>query len=388
MLRIALAQINVTVGDLKKNTQKILDNIARAQESRADIIVFPELGVTGYPPEDLLMKDHFISDNLTALSEIAEKTRDITAIVGFVNRDKKGNLYNAAAVISNKKTRAVYHKNLLPNYGVFDEKRYFNAGEGNYVFSLEQQIFGVSICEDIWHEKGPHFYQAKAGAQVLINISASPFHAGKKKLREKMLKNRARQNRSFVVYLNLVGGQDELIFDGASLVIDPKGKIIASAKQFEEELLLADLPIQKNTRKTKSKKIPLIKLNQTPGGKTTAFKNRETKDLTALQEIYGALVLGTRDYILKNGFKKAVIGLSGGIDSSLVAAIAADAVGKENVIGVTMPSQFTSPETKSDSKILAANLGIECMEIPIKGDFDTYIKALEHEFKGRPWDLT
>jgi len=386
MLRIALAQINVTVGDLKGNTQKILGFIERAKKSGADIVVFPELAVTGYPPEDLLMKGHFIADNLKALKTIAVKAQNITVIVGFVSRDKKGYLYNAAAIFCDKKIKAIYHKNLLPNYGVFDEKRYFHPGSDNHIFSLAGKAFGVSICEDIWYEQGPHVLQAQKGAQVLINISASPFHVGKKKTREAMLKSRAKKTGSFVVYLNLVGGQDELIFDGASLVIDPKGKIIASAKQFEEELLIVDLPL-KSIKTLKPKGIGFVRLNSRGVEKKPTVNNQMAENLTALEEIYRALVLGTRDYILKNGFKKTVIGLSGGIDSSLVAVIATDAIGKENVIGVTMPSQFSSPETQSDSKTLAANLGMKCIEIPIKGVFDTYLNALEGEFKGKPWDI-
>ncbi|MFA5059383.1 MAG: NAD+ synthase [Candidatus Omnitrophota bacterium] len=364
MIRIALAQINPTVGDLKGNALKIIDFIRKAQAANADIVAFPELAVCGYPPEDLLLKEHFISENIKTLKDIAAHAKKISVIVGFVDRDKKKNIYNAAALLSDRRIKGIYHKEQLPNYGVFDEKRYFTAGTKNPIFSVKGIKFAVNICEDIWLETGPHKTQVKKGAKFLINISSSPYHAGKLHERQALLKTRANQVKAPIFYVNIVGGQDELVFDGASMIFDKKGKTIAAGKQFEEDMIFADIPLDAQT------------------------KNKSPRPLGEIEEIYKALTLGTRDYIRKNGFKKVTIGLSGGIDSALVAAIAVDAVGQENVTAVSMPSQYSSLETISDARKIAKNLGIRFLEIPIMKVFSVFLETLDHEFKGQAKDIT
>jgi len=369
MLRIALAQINTTVGNLEGNARKIIDYIERAREMSVNVIAFPELAITGYPPEDLLLKKHFVEDNLKVLKSLLKETKNITAVIGFVDADNKGRLFNAAAVVHNRTLKGIYHKEQLPNYGVFDEKRYFTPGRNNKIFKSGPAALGVSICEDIWTQKGPCRKQAKAGAKVLINISSSPYYAGKGKERENLIIRQAKQNKVYVGYANLVGGQDELVFDGASMVVDPQGKIVATGKQFEEDLVVADLDVGKKSSRF-------------------TIKGPLAKRLDAVEEIYRALVLGTRDYIQKNGFKKAVIGLSGGIDSSLTALIACDAIGKENVIGISMPSRFTSEGTRSDARVLAQNLGITFKEIPIGTVWQSYLETLKREFADCKSDIT
>jgi len=361
-MRIALAQINPTVGDLAGNQRKISEYIDRAKAAQADLVVFPELALCGYPPEDLLYKEHFIQDNLKALKSLLKQTKGIVAIVGFVDQDKSKKIYNAAAVIVNGRLKGIIHKEDLPNYGVFDEKRYFAAGKKNVLFSLNKIKVGVNVCEDIWANDGLAVRQAKAGAQVLINISSSPYHEGKMKLRQKMLTRRARQTKTFICYANIVGGQDELVFDGGSLVVNPKGKVIARAKQFEEDLLVVSLAMTQKTT------LPPL--------------------LEPTAEVYQALVLGTRDYVRKNGFQKVVVGLSGGIDSAFVAVIACDALGADNVIGITLPSKFSSPETQLDAKVLASNLGIQFIQVSIEEIFNSYLSVLRGEFSGRPLDVT
>ncbi len=358
-MRIGLAQINVTVGDLAGNSQKILSFVQKAKDLQADLVVFPELAVCGYPPEDLLHKEHFVRDNIKAVNQIAKDIKGIAVIVGFVDMDKQKNLYNAAAILQQGKIKDIYHKQALPNYGVFDEKRYFKSGNQNKIFSLGKTRFAVSICEDIWVDKSPVLKQAKMGARLLINISSSPYDVDKLARRENLLKRIAKQTKRFVCYLNLVGGQDELVFDGSSFIVNPKGKIVAAGKQFEEDLIVADLPLAGDC------------------GQNRKFLSPHwAGQLKPAERVYKALVLGTRDYIQKNGFKKVVVGLSGGIDSALVAAIAVEAIGKENVVGVTMPSRYTSEGTNTDAKKLAQNLGIKILEIPIEGIFKSYLEVL------------
>jgi len=382
ILRVALAQINTTVGDLTGNARKILDYAAKAHQLNTDIVIFPELAVTGYPPEDLLLKKYFVDDNRRILKELAGKIKNIVAIVGFVDKDKNGLIYNAATVISAGKIQGVYRKNSLPNYGVFDEKRYFIHGTDAPLFNYGGIYFGVNICEDIWNVKGPCMRQAKAGASILFNLSSSPYHYGKTKERERILSSCAQRNKVFVCYCNLIGGQDDLVFDGASMVLNPQGSVLAKAKAFEEDLLVMDLRLdaKKKQRKGRQKVIGL-KSSLLPEEKIFIGGKKE-KSFSVFEEIYQALVLGTRDYAKKNGFKKAVIGISGGIDSALVAMIACDAIGKENVLGVSMPSVYTSQGTRSDAKLLAKNLGISFEEISIKELFDSYLKTLEPAFKG------
>ena len=386
MLRVALAQINTTVGDLQGNSARILSFAAQARDQQADLVVFPELAVTGYPPEDLLFKGAFIDDNLKALAGLVGSLQGLAAVVGFVDRDRRGYIYNAAAVIAGGRLRGVYHKQALPNYGVFDEKRYFAEGKKQLMFDVGGIPVGVSICEDIWIRDGVIRGQAKAGARIAVNLSSSPYDFGKIKQREDLLRAQARSARMYVCYANTVGGQDELVFDGGSLVIDPKGKIVASARQFAEDLMVVDIPVEK-PRQKKSGKIINI-----PSGSGKSPKQPLEPHLSAhlsrTQRIYQALVLGTRDYLGKNGFKKAVIGVSGGIDSALVAAIAVAAVGKENVIGVSMPSEYTSAGTRADSQQLARNLGIRHFEVPIGNIYQSYLDALKGEFADTKPDVT
>jgi len=366
-IRIALAQINPAVGDIEGNVRKICSYVRKAREKRAAIIVFPELAITGYPPEDLLLKPHFIDDNMEGLNKVVEKTKGITAVVGFVDREN-GILYNAAAIIRNCKIIDVYHKVFLPNYGVFDEYRYFRAGGKPPVYKLAGITVGVNICEDIWYPEGPAKYQALAGAKLILNINASPYHMEKAHLREKMVAERALDNKVIIVYLNTVGGQDELVFDGGSFIADKSGEIILRAKQFVEEMVISDLVI---------------------GGANRPDEKHLTAWASSVEEeVYKALVLGAKDYVVKNDFKQVVIGLSGGIDSSLVAAIAVDAVGQENVTGIFMPSPYTSKESRDDAYSLAENLGIKIIEAPISNIFQVYSGNLRPHFTGLPEDQT
>ncbi|MEW6232030.1 MAG: NAD+ synthase [Chloroflexota bacterium] len=401
-VRIGLAQINTTVGDLAGNTHKILGYIGRAREMGVDLVAFPELAVTGYPPEDLLLKPEFIQENLERLQEIVANTRSLTAVVGFV--DRADDIYNAAAVIHDGVLAGVYHKAYLPNYGVFDEDRYFQAGTESPVFTLGSTVVGVNICEDIWHPTGPSERQALVGgAEVIVNIAASPYHAGKGRFRERMLATRAADNVVVVAFCNLVGGQDELVFDGNSMIFDQRGELLARGEPFEEDLIIADLDLEsifrqrlRDPRRRKEKlaqtgeeaveRIPLPSTER--GEEKPSLPPRVTRELGHLEEIYRALVLGTRDYVLKNGFRRAVIGLSGGIDSSLTTTIAADALGRESVVGVFMPSCYSSPESHADAQELARNLGIQLMIVPIDGAFQAYLGMLEEAFKGRERDVT
>ncbi len=402
IIRIGMAQINPTVGDLSGNTKKIIQFIDEAKSLGVDLLTFPELAITGYPSEDLLLKPQFIKQNKESLEEIIKHSSDIAVVVGFVDSDS--NIYNAAATIYNNKLVGVYHKIYLPNYGVFDENRYFQAGAEYPVFIIYGIGIGVTICEDMWYETGPATVQAYAGARLLVNISASPYHAGKGDFRERMLATRASDNIAIVAHNNLVGGQDELVFDGNSLIIDEKGELIARGKQFEEELIVVDLDMESVFRSQlhdprRRKETPWVKKeleratkievsNEYPKIAKPSLPPRQIERLDEFAEIYQALVLGTRDYVRKNGFKKVVIGLSGGIDSSLVAAIAVDALGADNVIGVSMPSRYSSPGSKSDADALAKSLGIELKVIPIERAFSAYLETLAEPFKDTQPDVT
>ena len=401
-LRIAIAQINPTVGSIGKNAGKVLDFTRRAKKEKADIVVFPELVITGYPPEDLLLKPHFIDENLRSLAEVAKATRGITSIVGFV--DRKEDIYNAAAIIHKGRVEAVYHKMYLPNYGVFDEERYFQAGTVPLNFTLGGVTIGVGICEDIWYPEGPARAQALAGAHVIININASPYHFGKLRIREEMVSARAMDNEAIVVYCNTVGGQDELVFDGQSMIFDEEGRIIARGKAFEEDLVIADLDLEgvvrkrlHDTRRRKERrkaesgdlKVRCVSLSgKIPDKKKAVKARRYARPLPPMEEVFQALVLGVKDYVGKNGFKRCVIGFSGGIDSSLVAAIAAEAIGTKNTTGVFMPSVYTSKESSVDAIRLAKNLGLELLKIPIQSVFEEYLKTLKKSLKKRPTDVT
>ncbi|HET9919209.1 MAG TPA: NAD+ synthase [Ktedonobacteraceae bacterium] len=428
-LRVALAQINVMVGDLEGNTQKILTAMRQAHEAGAHIVCVPELALTGYPPEDLLLKPGFVDDNLRKLDELVEQSRELpglTSVIGFVDRDH--DIYNAAAVISEGKLCGVYHKHYLPNYGVFDENRYFEAGRQAPIFLINGAHVGVNICEDIWYPTGPMTLQAVAGAEVILNINGSPYYAGKGDFRQEMLATRAADNGVIVAYLNLVGGQDELVFDGGSMVFNEQGTLLARGKQFEEDMLIVDLDIASVFRgrlhdprsrqqrlQVSPNDVPIITVTDedesnavesaaqvrqeehhayrqaaiatgaysTPNPTTSSKQvllgapQRVEPQMTRLQEIYSALVLGTGDYVRKNGFKKVVIGLSGGIDSSLTAAIAVDALGAENVLGISMPSGYSSSGSKTDAQELAENLGITMQTIPIEETFRASLKMLQ-----------
>jgi NAD+ synthase (glutamine-hydrolysing) len=403
-LRIALAQINPTVGDLDGNVSRITDYLQRARSHNADLVAFPELAVTGYPPEDLLLKSQFIDDNLKALKTIQESVFDITAIVGFV--DRKDSLYNAAALIHNRKIIDVYHKVYLPNYGVFDEYRYFRAGSRYPLYRIGSAWIGVNICEDIWYPEGPARVQSLAGASLIININASPYHIGKGKQREEMLSMRASENMIALAYLNTVGGQDELVFDGNSLILDQDGNVISRGRQFEEDLIITDITIEdivtkrlssfgqkhRMTRAEKDavKRTLVTRKAVSQGKKLRLAVSREPLPHTAdtMAEVYSALMLGTTDYVKKNGFKGVVIGLSGGIDSSLVASIAVDALSSENVYGLFMPSPYTSRESREDAYNLAENLGIRVREVPIDVIMQSYFGTLRKDFSSLAPDIT
>jgi NAD+ synthase (glutamine-hydrolysing) len=401
-IRVGISQINSTVGDLSGNTGKIMESIDQAKSLGVDLLTFPELAITGYPPEDLLLKPQFIKQNRESLNKIIEHTSDVAVVVGFVDSD--GDIYNAAAVLYNKKLVGVYHKFYLPNYGVFDENRYFQAGRECPIFIICGIGIGITICEDMWYETGPATVQAYAGARLLVNISASPYHAGKGLSRERMLATRAADNVAIVAYNNLVGGQDELVFDGNSVIFNEKGEPVARGRQFEEDLVVADLDMESVFRsqlhdprrrketpwaKKEMERVTKIEVsNEYPVAAKPPLPPRRVDRLDEPAEIYQALVLGTRDYVRKNGFEKVVIGLSGGVDSSLVAAIAADALGADNVIGVSMPSRYSSPGSKSDAKALARNLGIEFKVIPIEKAFSSYLETLAEPFKDAQPDIT
>jgi NAD+ synthase (glutamine-hydrolysing) len=401
-IRVGIAQINTTVGDLTGNTKRIMERIDQAKSLGVDLLTFPELAITGYPPEDLLLKPQFIKQNRKSLSNIIERCSDMAVVVGFVDTD--GYTYNAAAVVYNQKLIGVYRKFYLPNYGVFDEKRYFQAGKECPVFGLYGVGIGITICEDMWYEVGPAIVQACAGARVLLNISASPYHAGKVLFRERMLATRATDSAAIVVHNNLVGGQDELVFDGGSLVINEKGEVIARGKQFEEDFIATDLDVDSVLRSQlphlrQRREIPWVRDKLKGATKTEVSSEhpliakpplppRHVERLDELVEIYRALTLGVRDYVYKNAFQKAAIGLSGGVDSSLVAAIAVDALGPENVVGISMPSRYSSPGSKSDAEALASNLGIEFKVIPIEKVFSAYLETLAEPFNDTEPDST
>jgi len=397
-LRVALAQLNFTVGDLEGNKEKIWRAMQQAHAGGAQIVCVPELALAGYPPEDLLLKPGFVADNQRKLDELREASRDLpglVAVIGFVDRDH--DIYNAAAIISEGKLFGTYHKHYLPNYGVFDENRYFQAGRKAPIFLINGVHIGVNICEDVWYPTGPMTMQAYAGAEVILNINGSPYYAGKGIFREEMLATRAADNGVIVAYLNMVGGQDELVFDGGSMVFNEQGTLIARAKQFEEDMLIVDLdtasvfrsrlhdPRRRQERlQVTPDAVPIIPVGTNSTAPPTsnnkvvlAAPQRIEPKMERLQEIYAALVLGTGDYVRKSGFKNALIGLSGGIDSSLTAAIAVDALDAENVLSISMPSGYSSEGSKTDAQELAENLGIQLLTIPIEETFRTSLKMLQ-----------
>ncbi|MHB9029264.1 MAG: NAD+ synthase [Candidatus Latescibacterota bacterium] len=384
-LRVALAQINTTVGDFEGNVERCLASVRQAEAYGSDLVIFPELTLTGYPPEDLLLRPGFLRKGMHALADFAPEVGNICAVVGFADWNGSA-VYNAAAVIRGGEVRCVYHKMFLPNYGVFDEKRYFSPGDAPLSFLLGDVSIGITICEDIWVEEGPHCELGPARhADVIINISASPFHAGKNRQREELLQKRSLAAQTPIVYVNLVGGQDELVFDGGSLVFDRRGNRVLRAHSFTEELAILDLtldtPLHDDSKACA--RIPgILCVDAPPVSPPLADELSEEK------EILEALVIGTRDYIRKNGFRQVVIGLSGGVDSALVAAIAVRALGKENVTGVTMPSQYTSEGTYTDAGQLARNLDVRFIELPIRETFDSFLHTLGDVFRDMPPDVT
>jgi len=403
LLRVALAQINPTVGDIDANAGKIAERTAEAREQGAALVVFPELALSGYPPEDLLLKTSFLDRAATALGELAAQTRGIVALVGFPER--ADDVYNAAAVLADGEVAAVYRKMYLPNYGVFDEQRYFQSGAEAGIFELNGIPIGLSVCEDIWEPGPPAMTEALAGAQVIVNLSASPYRVGYGHGRERMLVQRAVDNLAAVVFVNTVGGQDELVFDGHSLAVDQDGRILARCPQFEESLTLCTIDprevtsarlrdtrhranVRRQRRATPIAEPPAVHLASIEvagGGKTVGGAIADL--LGPEEEVYTALRTGLRDYVEKNGFEHVVLGLSGGIDSALVALVAADALGPERVTCVSMPSPYSSEGTRGDARAIAENLGVDYREIGIGAAMESYDEMLKGAFAGRESDI-
>ena len=369
-LTVGLSQLNPLVGDLVGNEGKILADYAKAEAAGCHVVVYPELTITGYPPEDLLLKKAFVRDNELAVERIASRTKECAALIGFVKADGD-HLYNAVALCRNGGVQGVYLKQLLPNYAVFDEDRYFepgpamNDGVVSGLFTLDGVTVGVTICEDIWYSDGPVAAQAASGARIMLNLNASPFHEGKHVEREQMLSARAKETNSAIVYVNQVGAQDELVFDGSSVVVDCNGVIACRMKSFESDFAVVTI-----------------------GGDGTVTPTHVEPFASDLDRVYEALVVGTRDYVHKNGFTDVVIGLSGGIDSSIVAAIAVDALGAEHVHGVAMPSRYSSQGSLDDAEKLATALGIDHRVVSIEPAFGAYLEMLQPSFTGRDADLT
>ncbi|HMJ36921.1 MAG TPA: NAD+ synthase [Baekduia sp.] len=399
-MRLALQQLNATVGDLPGNEAAIRDGILAAKAAGAQVVAFPELAITGYPPEDLLLKEHFLQDARNAVDRLAEEAQGIVALVGFPER--ADDVYNALAVLADGEVQGIYRKMRLPNYGVFDEVRYFQAGTQPAILEVDGVTIGVTICEDDWVPDGPIVDEALAGAEIVINVSASPYQAGKPAERETMLEQRARDNLTAFAFCALVGGQDELVFDGSSAVYDHHGSVVARAPQFAEHLLIADVDAHaaraarlRDTRPRLARRVehrPVAHLGRfaTTAGDTAkpAPHGDVAEPLDADAEIYAALVLGTRDYVRKNGFQHVVFGLSGGVDSTLVATIAVDALGPDKVTAVVMPSPYSSSETQEDARTLARNLGIELIEFSIKDLMEDYDRTLAPVFGDREPDIT
>jgi len=403
-LRIASCQINTRVGDLDHNVARIMENLERAEAASADLAVFPELAISGYPPEDLLLKPGFIVDAREALDQVAAAAKRCVAVVGFVDAGR--DLWNAAALCAHGEVVGVYRKRELPNYAVFDEARYFaRADAPTQLWSVGGISVGVSICEDAWNPAGPILDQADSGAELIVNLNASPYAEGKLAARERMMGTRAADASCALVYVNQVGGQDELVFDGGSMVFDASGRLVARSPQFVEDLLVVDLEVEPVYRKrlldprgrATDGLLPVSAVGTDEVEASHARQSVEESPLPVApiapalepdEEVYGALVLGTRDYLDKNGFTDVVIGLSGGVDSTLVAAIAVDGVGSERVHGVSMPSRYSSDHSRSDAEQLALNLGIESRTIAIEPAHAALLDMLAESFEGRAEDLT
>jgi NAD+ synthase (glutamine-hydrolysing) len=392
-LRVALAQLNTTVGDIDGNAAKIVESLGAARDQGAQLVVFPELAVNGYPPEDLLLKTHFLAAGRRALGEIADSVEDTVALVGFA--EHAGDVYNSLAVLADGQVQGIYRKMYLPNYGVFDEQRYFQVGDSPALARINGTTFGLTICEDIWEPGPPASDEALAGAEVIVNISASPYHMGKGSQRERMLVQRARDNLAYVVFCNLVGGQDELVFDGYSLVVDQDGELVARGVQFEEELIICDIDPTTAQRvrlrdarhrpaaRERRAALPTIATLEAPARHdATEVGGPRAKPLDPDGEVYRALCLGVRDYVEKNDFSKVLLGLSGGIDSALTACVAVDALGPERVACAVMPSPFSAEETQRDARALAETLGVERFELSLEELMRAYEQALAEPFVG------
>ncbi|MCU0313591.1 MAG: NAD+ synthase [Solirubrobacteraceae bacterium] len=399
-MRIALAQINPLVGDIAGNERRIRERLAEARSAEAQLVLFPELAVTGYPPEDLLLREHVLADARAALERIAADAHGIVAIVGFPERAE--DVFNAAAVLADGAIAGVYRKTRLPNYGVFDEHRYFQRGDGGALIDVDGVTIGLTVCEDIWVPGPPESDEALAGARLIVNVSASPYQAGKGAARERMVAQRARDNLAAIAYCAQVGGQDELVFDGHSFVVDHEGDVLARAPQFTEHLLLCTVDAAgaaaarlRDTRQrapAREARPHVRHLGSFATGREAyaadAPRGDRAEPLGPEAEVYGALVLGTRDYVEKNRFERVVLGLSGGVDSALVACVAADALGPERVTCVTMPSRYTSQGTYTDARVIAERLGVELLELPIAPVMEAYEAQLAAVFAGREPDLT
>jgi NAD+ synthase (glutamine-hydrolysing) len=398
-MRLALAQINTTVGDLDGNRDLILGRMGEARDLGADIVLFPELAITGYPPEDLLLRPSFVRAAESSLAQVAKEARGIVAFVGVPHLDR--DLYNACAVCAAGEVKALYRKRFLPNYGVFDEHRYFAPGRDLFLLEHGEALIGPTVCEDIWQPGPPATDLALAGAQLLVNLSASPFHVGKAQDREQMLQTRARDNVCFVAFVNAVGGQDELLFDGHSVVIDDEGEVLARAPGFEEALLVVDIEPQETVgrrlrdvrrrslenERDRGPEVPVIHIG-TPGGAGDPIEPQVVPLANDLEEMRRGLELGLRDYVGKNGFEDVVLGVSGGIDSALAAAIAAEALGPDRVHCISMPSRFSSEETRRDAQGLAESLGAHFLELPIEPIVESLLETLAEVFAGREPDTT
>ena len=400
-MRLALAQINTVVGDLDGNRALILERLEEAKSHAADLVLFPELAVTGYPPEDLLLRPGFVRAAESSVEAIAREARGTTVLVGGPHFDR--DLYNACYVLSGGEVRAVYRKRFLPNYGVFDEDRYFATGRDLILLEHGKTLVGVTVCEDMWQPGPPATDLALAGAELLINISASPFYVGRDREREEMFVTRARDNSSFVAFCNSVGGQDELIFDGHSVVIDDEGTILARAPGFEEALLIADVEpqevigrrlrdVRRRALAREREQIPPVELihvgSRAPSGNGQKVTGTVAPFVDELEQMRLALELGLRDYVDKNGFREVVVGVSGGIDSAVTAALAAEALGSERVHCVSMPSRYSSEATRADARRLAEDLGCSFREISIGEIVDAFHTALADAFAGAQPDMT
>lgn len=387
-----MCQINTVVGDLDGNVDRILTALSTASDAGADVAVFPELTLTGYPPEDLLLKGGFVAANQQALHRLASEVRGTAAVVGFV--DGRRDLYNAAAILHRGEVMGVAHKRLLPNYDVFDDKRYFRPGDHPHqLFAVAGVRVGLSICEDAWSNTGPIYDLAEGGAEVILNLNASPYRRGKQPLRESLIQTRATDSGCWIVYVNSVGGQDELVYDGGSIIADDEGNIVARARQFTEHVLVMDMTLSsaqpRRLGPRSGEDLPVVEITGPRlRPEPSAHRGVLTDTMSPLREIWEALVLGTHDYVTKNGFSEVVIGLSGGIDSSIVAAIAADALGPEHVHGVLMPSRYSSDHSVSDAERLCANLGIDHRIVPIEPAHAAFTDMLAESFADRTPDLT